>query len=95
VELDITSHAFLRFRERWSLLHKISSPVDLHAFITEKFSHAGRIKNHSREEKKRLKRYGSDTLYFRNNDWTFIVQDAKIITIEISNQEQRHSNKRA
>jgi hypothetical protein len=44
-------------------------------------------------DSKRLKRYGKDTLFFRMNAFTFVVQNSTIVTIEISNQSQRHLNK--
>lgn len=93
VELEVSHHALLRLKERWHKLHNLPEPEDLYAFVVERFSHAVRIVNYSRAERTRLKRYGKDTLYFRHNDFTFIVQDSVIVTIEISNKGQRHLNK--
>jgi len=74
-------------------LYDAPEPEDLQSFIAERFAYASKVVNHSRVERDRLKRYGSDTLYFRHNDFTFVVQNAVIVTIEISNNGQRHLNK--
>lgn len=93
IELEISHHAFLRLKERWHQLYDSPEPEDLQSFIAERFAHANKVVNHSKVERERLKKYGSDTLYFRHNDFTFVVQNAVIVTIEISNSGQRHLNK--
>lgn len=94
VQLTITKHASIRFRQRWSRLYNEPVPEDIDLEIAMKFNKASQVKNLSRHEKKRKKRHNDDVLYFRNGDLTFIVRDAKIITIEISTKEKRALNKR-
>ncbi|MBN2653126.1 MAG: hypothetical protein JXR63_12165 [Spirochaetales bacterium] len=93
VELTITIHARNRFIERWRKLYNKPLPQSIDSFIAENFSKSKKVKGFSSHENKRLKRYGKDTLFFRNNDFTFVVQDARIKTIEISRGGLRHLNK--
>jgi len=92
VEIAISNHALERVRQRWSLLYPNSKPPDdLYRFIAEKFSHSVKISNYSTQETKRIQRYG-ETLFFRHSDFTFVVQNSVIVTIEISNKGQRGLN---
>jgi len=40
-----------------------------------------------------MRRHGKDTLYFRADTFTFIVQGATIVTVEISDKNKRRLNK--
>lgn len=92
VFLNISRHAYTRFKERYLI---ISGKVDfdVHNELVRVFMYADRVKNLSRIEKRRLELHGADTMYFRNKDLTFIVQNAEIVTVEISKKEARFLNK--
>ena len=93
IELRITLHAKRRFVERWEKLFPgVPLEEDVEEMIARWFSHANRIKNFSGKEKNRLQRYGKDTLFFRHSNFTFVVQNAEIVTIEISDRGMRHLN---
>lgn len=92
VEVYISNHALQRISQRWSFLYPNAKPPDdLYRFIAEKFSHASKIKNYSMQEKRRIKKHGQ-TSFFRHSDFTFVVQNSVIVTIEISNKGQRNLN---
>lgn len=95
VELSISRHAVNQFIKRWSKIFpdKLLLNNEAESKIIEWFSHCNKIKNLSRQEKTRLNRYGKDTLFFRNNAFTFIVQNAAIVTIELSDKNKRNLNK--
>ena len=65
-------------------------PVDEE--IEHWFRRTRRVSNLKRNEKKRLKRHGQDTLYFRTSHFTFVVQDGVLRTIELSDTQMRHCN---
>ena len=93
VELSITFHAINRFAKRWNRLHPEQlMPGNVDEEITKLFSYSNRLKNLSQKEKNRLRRYGNDTLFFRHNDFTFIVQNMAIVTVEVSSKGKRHMN---
>ena len=58
------------------------------------FKTANKVINLNRKEKNRLKRHGQDTMFFRTNGFTFVVQNAQVVTVEISDKNKRHLNKR-
>lgn len=95
--VGITHHARKRFLERWERVYpKVSlseSTVDL--TIADFFSRAKRLENLGRKLRTRINRHGKDTLYFQHDQFTFIVQDASLVTVEISNSAKRHLNKSA
>jgi hypothetical protein len=66
---------------------------DIDSEIIALFNKADRVQKFSRKEQTRLRRYGNDTLFFRNNSFTFVVKDAKIITIELSTRDLRRFNR--
>ena len=95
ITITISKHARQRFWERWSYLNP-ESPLDFHKVDTklaECFSRSTRLENLSRKMQLRCKRHGKDTLFFRTNGFTFIVQDATLVTVEISDNGKRHLNK--
>jgi hypothetical protein len=96
VKVNISLHSVLRFKERYEALYQKTLPSDmefLNNFIKDLFSKTNRIEKLSRKEKKRLLRYGEDTLFFRNHNFTFVIQNATIVTIEISAVDKRYLNK--
>jgi hypothetical protein len=92
IEVTISNHALKRVKERWNLLHpRAKLPDDLYRFIALRFSNAKKVENLSKQEKLRIQRYG-ETLFFRQNNFTFVVQDSVIVTIEISDKGKRELN---
>lgn len=96
IELSISFHAKCRFASRWRKVFVGETlPNDIEAEICRIFKTASRVINFSKRDKMRLKRYGSDTIFFRSNDFTFVVQDSTILTIEVSKEGMRYLNKRS
>ncbi len=95
VYIRITRHARERFVERWGHIYPDSplDPATADSKIAEWFSWAKRHETTDRRIRTRLKRHGKDTLYFKHNHFTFIVQDAALLTVEISVRCKRYLNK--
>ena len=94
IVLTITKHAKDRFTQRWSAAFPSQEkPSDINLAIINFFNGAVRHQNFSRKEKTRLKRYGKDTLFFKIDPLTFVVKDAKIITVELNRKDLRCLNK--
>ncbi|WP_224984486.1 hypothetical protein [Geomonas agri] len=95
VELEISYHARQRFVERWNILNPYNTIdgkyVDDH--ISTLFIDAQLVSNLSIDELKRINKHNSNTLYFRRSDFTFVVCDKCIVTIEISDNGLRSLNK--
>jgi len=94
VQVVITRHCRERFRERWARAFP-HRPLcaDIDAEITNRFNRATRISHRGVHEKRRMARHGRDTLYFRADNFTFIVQDAVIVTVELNERGMRHLNR--
>lgn len=92
VEVRVSGHAKEQFKLRWFRLHGKPLPMGAEEFIANKFKGATRIKNLSNKEKKRVKKHSGETLYFRNGDFTFVVHNAIMVTIEISGKGKRDFN---
>ena len=82
---------------RWSLLfpNKPLSDSDIDVTIERRFERSCRVENLKSKDLNRLKKYGKDTLYFREIDFTFVVQNTTIVTIEVSSKDKRYLNKQA
>lgn len=94
VTVLIKRHAVLAFRQRYEkLFNKAISAVDAEAYIIYHFPYADRVKNFSPIEKARTKKYNAVTLIFRDIDFSYIVQDGMLMTVEISRRGHRHLNK--
>lgn len=93
--IGITRHARKRFIERWGRIYPDCQldPGTADSKIAEWFSLAKREETNDRRIRTRLKRHGKDTLYFKNSHFTFIVQDATLLTVEISDRNKRYLNK--
>jgi hypothetical protein len=94
VSLRITTHARKRFEQRWYNLFPNVCLTSIDTEIAKWFSRANRVIALSNKTKKRAEKHGKDTLYFKSGEFTFVVQDAAIITIEISANNLRHLNKK-
>ncbi len=97
VNLQATRHAYTKFVERFSIAfpNEKLSVENISDRFEKIFSSTSKVKNLSRQEKTRLKRHGEDTIFFRTMGLTFIVQNAKIVTVELSNKNTRHLNRTA
>lgn len=96
VPLQITVHARRRMLQRWPRIHP-EQPISMDTVderIAKLFAAANRVQNLSYKETIRSNRHGKDTLLFRHDVFTFVVQDAAIVTIEISAKDKRHLNNR-
>ncbi|HBJ34348.1 MAG TPA: hypothetical protein DDZ51_06210 [Planctomycetaceae bacterium] len=93
--IGITQHARKRFIERWGRIYPDTEldPATVDSKIAEFFAQTIRQKTYDRKHKTRLKRHGKDTLYFKHSHLTFIVQDAALLTVEISDRSKRYLNK--
>ena len=95
VKLLATHHSYNRFMNRYNTLfpEKKIEPKQVVDCFNKFFSHAQRVKNINKQEKSRVKRYGQDTMFFRTNGFTFIVENAKIVTVEISDKNKIFINR--
>lgn len=93
IELTLTKHAIDSFKSRYYALFE-KDPVNIEEYLNSLFSGANRVANLNKHELNRLKRYGTDTMFFRNGDFTFVVQNSAVKTIEISRQGFRYLNKK-
>ena len=96
VELAITRHAYSQFIKRYKIIFpdKELRVEDVDVVLNDMFAKSNKVKNLNRCEKTRMKKYGKDTMYFRTNGLTFVVQNATIKTVEISDKDKRYLNKR-
>jgi hypothetical protein len=94
--VTVKRHAYAQFFERYKLAlpKKDLQNAQVPAELERLFSQAKKVTNLSRKEKTRLRRYGDDTMFFRTNIFTFIVQNKCIVTVELSDANMRHLNKR-
>ena len=95
VELTATRHAYSRFFERYrkAFPDKNLTTEDIIPTFDRMFSKSRRVKKFNRWEKARLKKHGKDSMFFRTNGLTFVVQNATIRTVEISDKDKRYLNK--
>jgi len=95
VNLQATRHAYAKFVERSSIAFPNDNLLanDVADKFERIFSTTSKVKNLNRKEKTRLKRHGDDTMFFRTNVFTFVVQNAQIVTVELSDKNTRHLNR--
>ena len=95
VKLLATRHSYSRFINRYNILYPENKiePKQVIDYFNDTFSRTQRVKNINKQEKLRLKRCGKDTMFFRTSGFTFIVENAKIVTVEISDRNKRFMNK--
>jgi hypothetical protein len=89
VDLGITNHALERFEERWALLNPGVKIGNVEKRFRDSFMSSERVTQYTKKDKDRMKRYKGGTLYFKNNSLIFVVQDCKIITVEIGGKKRR------
>ena len=93
VEVTLSRHALERFEDRYFQVFK-ERPKDSLADLEKRFNSASRVRNYNTKELSRLKRYGKDTMFFRNLYFTFVVRNRTVVTVEISRKDLRYLNKR-
>jgi hypothetical protein len=92
VSLEVKRHAVFAFRDRFENLFgtKISCTQAEH-HIEARFPATQRVRNINHKEKGRIKRHGH-SLYFRDGDFTYVVTNGVLITVEISRKGARCLN---
>jgi len=96
VKVCPTWHALNQMWMRWNIVFP-ERPItfDQVLFLMEKwFSHSRCLVNLSHEDRKRIRRHNPETMFFRNNAFTFVVCDSAIITVEISDHGKRYLNQK-
>ncbi len=94
IKLTISRHAAQRYIQRRAIAFPGESVPnsEIENQIARWFSNSNKIKNLSRKERTRLLRHGKDTMFFRTSAFTFVVQNATIVTVELSDKKMRHLN---
>ena len=97
VSVTPTQHALDRYLERWKLVQSDKDTTDAEILCTlpHYFNLADRLTKLGKHDQERLKKYGKDTMFFRKNHWTFVVQNSQLVTVEISSKNNRHLNKQS
>jgi len=93
VKLTVTNHAISRFIEKNRKLNIPISAKTAMMHLCRSFNNSKKIKFVNTKLKIRQKKHGADTLYFKNNLFTFVVQNGTLVTTEISKEEERSLNK--
>jgi hypothetical protein len=97
IDLDITYHAKLRFKERYNkvfIKKQIHDMEEVETTIEKWWKTAVPKINRGRKLQTRSKRHGLDTLYFSTSSFMFVVQNSVIVTIELGAKDNRHLNKK-
>lgn len=81
VYLKISQHAKQRFIERFIKVHGRAPKKSADEMIRRMFMASTHIKTHLKKCKPRKRRRYSGDLYFRCNEFIFVVQDATIVTV--------------
>jgi hypothetical protein len=93
VPVTISAHAKRRFAERWASIFPREPLSDVEGVIARWFGNAQRVKNLSGQDRRRMERHGKDTLFFRTNAFTFVVQNGVLVTVEVSDRGERQLNR--
>lgn len=98
----VTLHAQEQFLKRFNKIkvqppgQDISSSGELfRAVFTQTWHKAVRVKNLTNSEIRRINKYDGETLFFRTSGFTFVVCNATVVSVEISDKGKRHLNKDA
>lgn len=92
VQFVVTDHAYAQFSKRIKRLHKNILPYEIVEKFVEVFQEANKLKNRSQAKRIRDEKYEGKTIYYRNKDFNFIVQENVIITVEF-NGKKKHLNR--
>ena len=94
VNLVVSNHAYKRFIERYPrIFGDRLSLVNLKTTFNMFFQQTKRVQKLNHKEQYRIKKNGNDSMFFRTNDFTFVVKNATVVTVEISAKGKRHLNK--
>lgn len=101
VFVSITEHAIVRFKNRWNRLLKekqtdglwmnqkeVKTKEEAVSEIERVFKGVVRKEEPSGHEKKRMEKHGKDTIFFRASNLRFVVQNSKIVTVEIAGENK-------
>jgi hypothetical protein len=92
VELVVKRHAVFAFQERFEKLYGVPISCEkAEQYIEARFPVTDRVKNISHKEQRRIKKHGH-SLFFRDEDFTYVVTNGVLITIEISRRGHRGLN---
>ena len=93
IKLTVSYHAMERFRQRWMLLYNISPPTQIARYIEDMINRSYLIDvTTDWERQKRAMRYPG-SMFFRYDDFIFIITDQTVITIEIAREDSLYLNK--
>lgn len=93
VDVTVTRHAVFAFQHRYKKLFDTElSILQADNKLIELFPLASRVKNHNIRERTRIKRYGH-SLYLRDANFTYVIHDGHMMTVEISKKGFRNLNK--
>ena len=93
IEIIIKRHAVFSFRDRYEkLFGTVLTSTEAEGRIIALFPLASRVKNYNSREKIRIKRHGH-SLYFRDPNFTYVIHNGVMITVEISKKGFRKLNK--
>jgi hypothetical protein len=93
IRFVVTNHAYQQFTRRISQLHKNLLPYEIVEKFVQIFQEANKLKRRSLAKQIRDEQYEGNTVYYRNKDFNFIVQDNIIITVEF-NGKKKHLNRK-
>lgn len=94
IQLRVSRHAYSQFIKRYKIAYPDDSiqNKDIQDMLERVFKTTNKVKKLNRREQTRLKRYGEDTMFFRTNFFTFIIQNKEVVTVELSDKNMRHLN---
>lgn len=94
VEVEVTSHVRHRFMHRWrEAMPHLPDKGKLHSVLADWFNSSVLFNATGRRYDARRKRHGKDTVYFKKDPFVFIVQSARLLTVELGTKDKRHLNK--
>lgn len=93
IRFVVTDHAYQRFAQRIRRVEAHLLPHEILQRFVAAFRESTKLKRQSKSKQIRDERYEGTTIYYRNKDFNFIVQDDIIITVEF-NGKKKHLNRR-
>jgi hypothetical protein len=92
IDVKISFHSSAQFQKRYETITGKVLTDDLLWVMTQEFNAAYLVTNLDKHYRKRLRRYGEDTLFFKKDSFVFVVQNAVIKTVEIAENSKRDLN---
>lgn len=93
VSLKVSDHAAARFVERYTHAYGHKPMGDIQDLLQRQLDRANLIKNFCVHLRARRRRYGTDTLYYRNETFTMVIKNGELVTVELAAKNQRHMNR--